>query len=333
MPQSPGVPVDSPSIFVVLNAASGSESADQTHETIAGVLEAAGRRHRILVAGPDGPLKRLAAQAVELAQGSPQGAMVVAAGGDGTINTVAQTVLDTAPALPFGVIAQGTFNYFARVHGLPLETEAATRLLLTARARPVQVGLVNDKVFLVNASLGLYPELLEDREAWKQRFGRSRPVAFLAGLVSLFGERRQLHIGLECDGVLHDVRTPTLFVGNNALQLERLGLPAAAALSEGQLVAVKLKPITTPALFGLLLRGALGQLGEAETVDSMAFSRMTVQRLRRGLPYRRGRIKAAVDGEIVWLKAPLVFRPSPHPLLLLSPEATGAEGQEGTEWR
>ncbi|MGE5386232.1 MAG: diacylglycerol/lipid kinase family protein, partial [Betaproteobacteria bacterium] len=200
MPQPPAAPVDSPAIFVVLNAASGSDSVDQTRETIAAVLESAGCRHRIFVAGRDGSPGQLAVQAVALARSTGAGA-VVAAGGDGTINTVAQAVLDADPTLGFGVIAQGTFNYFARVHSLPLEPEAATRLLLTGRPQPVQIGLVNERVFLVNASLGLYPALLEDREAWKRKLGRSRPVAFLAGLLSLLGEHRQLHIGLECDGV------------------------------------------------------------------------------------------------------------------------------------
>ena len=49
----------------------------------------------------------------------------------------------------------------------------------------MQVGLLNDRPFLVNASLGLYPQLLEDREAFKQKFGRSRLVALWSGLVTL----------------------------------------------------------------------------------------------------------------------------------------------------
>jgi diacylglycerol kinase family enzyme len=55
------------------------------------------------------------------------------------------------------VLPQGTFNYFSRTHGIPLDTTDATRALLAGMIRPVQVGLLNDRVFLVNASLGLYP--------------------------------------------------------------------------------------------------------------------------------------------------------------------------------
>ena len=54
--------------------------------------------------------------------------------------------------------------------------------MLRARAHPVQAGLVNGHVFLVTASLGLYPQLLQDREAWKREYARSRLVALGAGL-------------------------------------------------------------------------------------------------------------------------------------------------------
>ena len=165
-------------------------------------------------------MQALAQQAVECARA--ERGVVVAAGGDGTLNTVAQAVLGSGCA--FGVLPQGTFNYFGRNHGIPSDTAAATRLLLSARAQPVQVGLVNERVFLVNASLGLYPQLLEDREAWKQQYGRHRLVAFGSALATLLREHRQLRIRVERAGKAHVVRTPTLFVANNRLQLEQIGI-------------------------------------------------------------------------------------------------------------
>jgi len=61
-------------------------------------------------------------------------------------------------------------------NGIRQDIQAPTRALLNARVEPVQVGRLNDQVFLVNASLGLYPHLLEDREAAKEVHGRSRVV-------------------------------------------------------------------------------------------------------------------------------------------------------------
>ena len=295
--------------FIVLNAGSGKRDTETIEATIRGVLEQAGRRYDLARIDHPRQLPQLAERAVKLAQ-QQQGAVVVA-GGDGTINAVAQVALNSG--LPFGVLPQGTFNYFSRAHGIPADTATATRLLLDATVRGVQVGLINDRVFLVNASLGLYPRLLEERETYKQKFGRSRLVALCAGVITLLREHRQLVLGLEHEGQSRVLRTPTLVVGNNALQLEQVGIPHADAVQQGLLVAIIVRPIGTLALFGLLCRGALGQLGNADHVVSFAFDRLTVR------PYRRRRIKVAMDGEVTWLRTPLVFQVAPHPLPLLVP--------------
>lgn len=147
------------------------------------------------------------------------------AGGDGTINAVLQAVLPTRR--PFGIIPQGTFNYSSRAHGIPLDSAEATKSLLTARVEPVQVGMVNDRAFLVNASLGLYPQLLQDREEYKRQYGRQRSVAMYAGLVTLLREHRQWIVEVQHEQGSETLRTPTIFVGNNALQLEQIGLEQA----------------------------------------------------------------------------------------------------------
>lgn len=303
--------------FIVLNAGAGHNDVAQTAAVIHAELGGAGCSHEILSAQSGAEIPVLAKRAVRLAQ--QHRGTVVAAGGDGTINAVAQAVLGCGR--PFGVLPQGTFNYFGRTHGIPQDTREATAALLTASVQPTQVGLLNDRVFLVNASLGLYPQLLEDREAFKQRFGRSRFVAFCAGIRSLLGEHRQLHLQIELDGQTRRVRTPTLFVGNNELQLRQIGIAEADRAGAGRLVAIVLKPVGTLTLLGLMLRGALGHLGDADQVDSFVLQQLRVQSSRNA----RRRYKVAMDGEICWLTAPLLFRVAPEPLLLLTPPTPTAE--------
>lgn len=298
-------------LFIVINAASGHHQDGDVKAALTGVFAKSGREFEFLEVTEPAQLQAQASRAV--AQASTRGGVVVAAGGDGTINAVAGAVLGSA--CPFGVLPQGTFNYFARSHAIPQDTLAAAHALLRASVRPVQVGKVNGQLFLVNASLGLYPQLLEDREAWKQQWGRSRLVAFAAGLASVFQARGQLDLQIETAGQAAALRTPTLFVGNNHLQLSRVGIneQQTDAVEQGQLAAIVVRPIGTLALFGLLMRGLLGQLGEAENIDSFSFRRLTVT--PRGLK----RIKVATDGEIAWMRAPLVFEVAPQPLLLLVP--------------
>ncbi|MBE2242208.1 MAG: diacylglycerol kinase [Burkholderiaceae bacterium] len=315
----PPSPPPSPMLHIVINAGSGHQNADATQAVIAGVLDEAGRACHFHRADDPARLPDVARAAVAAAQAD--GGVVVAAGGDGTINTVAQQVL--ASGRPFGVLPQGTFNYFSRAHGIPSDTAQATRVLVTGTPRPVQVGLVNDRIFLVNASLGLYPKLLEDREAYKRQFGRSRLVAFAAGLVTLFGAHRKLRLQIEYAELSRRLRTPTLFVGNNRLQMEQIG--AAGAFEQGQLAAIALKPVGFFGMLGLLLRGATSRLADAENVENFGFDSLAVRpsRLRR-----RKAMKVATDGEVTWLEPPLEFRVSPVPLLLLTPNpaADGAGG-------
>jgi diacylglycerol kinase family enzyme len=318
MPPS-AVPPDAP-FFIVLNAGSGRRDAEAAREAIEGVLSGAGRRFRIQAVERTEPLRPHVEHAV--AEACAGGGVVVAAGGDGTINAVAQAALGRD--CPLGVLPQGTFNYFSRVHGIPSDTAEATRLLLTARPQPVQVGLVNGRVFLVNASLGLYPQLLEDREAWKQQFGRTRLVALGAGLATLLREHRQLQLVIELPGTVRRIRTPTLFVGNNRLQLEQIGIEQARALENGRLAAITLRPVGTLEMLGLLVRGALGRLGDADQVRSMGFEHMSV---RPALPYGRRRVKLATDGEVLWMRTPLDFRVAPQPLWLLKPDAPPPDGE------
>ena len=277
-------------------------------------LREAGRTGTVHFAAP-GELARVAREGA--AKALADGSAVVAVGGDGTINTVAQAA--HAAGCAMGVLPEGTFNYFAREHGAPTEPAEALRWLLDARPEPAQVSAINERVFLVNASLGLYPDLLQDRERWQARFGRGRVVALGAALATLLRAQGSLRLSIESDGKLREVRTLTLFVGNNRLQLEQLGLsdPGAqpeGAAADGHITAVILKPINTVAMVGLVLRGALGQLGDAGGVEHFDCRRLVVEPT---IALGRRRVKVAFDGEVGWMTVPLAIRVLPKPLWLL----------------
>jgi len=296
-----------------MNAASGDGDKAAVRETIERVLHDAGRPFVTRVAERGEQIPQRAAEAV--AQAVAEDGIVVAAGGDGTLNAVAQAVLPSGR--PFGVLPQGTFNYFARAHRLPLEPEAAARAWLAGHVREVQVGEVNGHAFLVNASLGIYTRLLHAREEDNQRFGRYRVVAAWAALRTLWRERHTLRLSLQADGgAARRMHTPTLFVGNNALQLERLGLAEAVAVeSHGRLALITIQPVGTATMLWLALRGAFAALGDADEVQSVAFRELVATPLR---PTRKP-LQVAYDGELRWLTPPLRFAVAGQPLRLLVP--------------
>ncbi|RYZ02997.1 MAG: diacylglycerol kinase [Myxococcales bacterium] len=296
-------------LLIVLNVGSGHSDTAEVRSVIERVLGAAGRPFTVHEVKDGADLSQIAAAAVENARET--GAVVVAAGGDGTINTVAQATLGSGCA--FGVLPLGTFNYFSRAHGIPSEPEEACRILLGDRAFQVQVGLVNDRVFLVNGSIGLYPQLLEEREDAKRRLGRTRWVAIGAALKTLFTAHLQLRLDIESKQGRRHIVTPTLFVGNNRLQLERVGI-SGGALDDHRLTAVTLAPVSPLGMLGLVLRAIIGKLGAAEQVESFDFETLTVRSR-----FRARHFKVATDGEVERMRAPLRFRVAPHALWLIRP--------------
>ena len=292
------------------------------------------QEHNVIWHVPDQPgdIVQLARDAAQAAL--TDGGLVVAAGGDGTINAVASAAL--LAGVPLGVVPMGTFNYFSREHGLALDPETAVQDMLQALKdgdlRPVQVGFVNRRMFVVNASVGLYTKMLAHREMASLRFGRSRWVAVAAAVWTLFrpssGRRWRVvmktHRG--ADAVQEEHLVTTLFVGNNPLQLDRMGLPQAQMVADGgKLAVIMLKPQGRWAVARTVWNAATGQLDKDNAVVSIACSELTVT----PASWRPPQVKLAFDGEREWMAPPLHFRLSERPLWLVAPTTlTREEGPQ-----
>lgn len=315
-------------IFVVLNGASGRASQQQKIDAIRAALDGSDRSAELLIAHRPGELPALANRAADLA--IRRRGVIAAAGGDGTVSLVARVAV--ARGITMGVVPEGTFNMLARCHGIPEDPVEAVGVLLNGRVRPIQVGRLNDLTFLVNASIGLYPRLLSERETYKRRFGRSRVVAVWAALATLIGKHRPLDVALVVDGQEQRLRTPTLFVGNNRMQLERIGIEEAAALDRHRLVALASEPVGTLGALKLLLQGAIGRLDQADELITFVFESLTVH---KPVPRRPGgargrvqRIRIAIDGESQTVLSPLTFGICENPLNLIVPPAPEDDHQE-----
>jgi diacylglycerol kinase family enzyme len=300
-------------VCIVINGSAGSAQGDARRNELEAALVAKGLPFEFFSAASGGDMPACAAHAVRRAQ--EEHGLVAAVGGDGTINTVAQA-LQGAEA-PLGVLPAGTFNYFARAHALPEDIADAVALWHDGLPQPVQAGWVNEQLFVVNASIGLYPKMLRAREEDNARLGRWRVVAAWAALRTVLRDNRSLHLDLDSDGQTERVRTPTLFVGNNALQLEQFGLPHAQALDNGSaLAAVRVRPLGSWRLIGLALRGLMGSLGPAPEVSATLVRELRVA--PRGRRARRP-LAVAFDGELRTMQPPLHFRVAPAALRLIKP--------------
>ena len=292
-------------VDVIINVRSGTPGKEAAAERVTEFLSSRGMDARVeLVRTPDD----LPAAVERASAGNAD--IVVAGGGDGTIAAVASGVLDTPKVL--GVLPLGTFNYFAQRIGLPLELDAALEVIATApTTTTMSVGEVNGRVFLNNSSIGLYPEVLKQRESTYRRIGRSQVAAYLSVAFVLMQPPAFLNLQLTADGTPLVRRTPLLFVGSNPHQMASFGIPGYECLEDGRLALYITKPMSVTQLWGLALRGFFRGLHGANELEIICARELQVS-------LRRKRVRVAMDGEIARLSSPLRYRLRANALRVLT---------------
>jgi diacylglycerol kinase family enzyme len=221
----------------------------------------------------------------KLARDAEAGALAMA-GGDGSLAVVAGVAIERG--LPFACIPFGTRNHFARDLGLDRDDPiGALDALVDGDERTIDVGRANDRLFLNNVSLGVYAQLVHRREHHRRR---SNAFARLRALAIVASHREPIDITVDGEPIAARI----VLVSNNAYTLEVLSIGERERLDEGRL------HLYAPS--GLLRTGWEERSGEGFTIDA-----------------RRGRLRAAVDGEPEELETPIEFRVEPRALRVLVP--------------
>lgn len=236
--------------------------------------------------------------------------IVVAAGGDGTLNTVATKLMTTE--IPIGILPLGTFNYVARLLHIPLDLLKAAEVIAQGRVREVHVAQINDHIYLNNASLGLYPLFIQRRELYNRHFGRFTLHAYTSALDVLIRDRKELKLEIEIDGKKYPLKTPLIFFGNNQLQLAEMNLRLAKCAELGKVVGVVVAKSDKRTLFKILWQLIRGNLDHAPDVYS--FSADNVQ-----IHSKAKKLTLALDGEIVEMQPPLHISVRKHALKIMVP--------------
>ncbi|MGI3163947.1 diacylglycerol/lipid kinase family protein [Pseudooceanicola sp. 200-1SW] len=312
-PAQPGQSQNGP-FLVIANEASGTNArdSDAIRRALA-VLEEAGARLRHWSPGDDRALNAILEE--EIAAGVRT---VVAAGGDGTAMALADAMAGRDAAL--AVLPLGTFNYFARGLGLSETPEEAARALLGAERRAIRVGAVNGQIFLNNASLGIYPSILKEREDVYRRFGRRRLMAHWSVLRTFWRFQRPMQLTLTlADGRRRSYRTPLLFVARSAYQLERFHLAGAEAIQRDHLALLIGRGHSRAALFRLAWRLVTRTMQEGRDYHLVEAERVRVETARR-------RPLLAFDGEKRRDRSPFDFAMADQPLTILLPAARREAG-------
>ena len=305
-------------ISVIVNSGSGQGCSPEWARELEQKFRAEGLAATVVLIDDGAKLLDAATKAVKSGART-----VIAAGGDGTVSGVASRLAGTGVTL--GVLPQGTLNHFAKDLGIPLDLDAAVKVIAHGREIAVDAGEVNGRVFVNNSSLGLYPDIVLDRERQRSRLGRGKWRALLAASIHAARRYPVLSLTLELDGKAYERRSAFVFIGNNEYQMEGFEIGERATLSGGRL---SLYVTQRTGRFGLLRLAFLAlfhRLAQARDFDKVTAASFVVHT-------RHKRLRVATDGEVTMMETPLNYRILPAALRVLVPrEESGLDRTQKTQ--
>lgn len=289
--------------FVILNPAAGSvKDVDAVTERIRQLPEA-----EVCVTRKPGAAVRSTKAA--LRKGCT---MVVAAGGDGTLNEVVNGLGENASAVVVGLIPLGTGNDFARTLELPTDLDAAIAVLRAGHSRAIDlVRVTSDRVrYFVNVSAGGFSGLVDEKltPEMKKTWG---PLAYLRSAAAALPELRAYHTTLSLDKT--ESLTLSLYnvvIANGRYVGGGTQIAPEASIDDGLLDIILIPEESATDLALLAAQVALGNHLSSDAIVFRRAARVTV-RSQPGMWFN-------VDGELVG-NEPAVFEVLPRALRFIVP--------------
>ena len=213
--------------------------------------------------------------------------LIVAVGGDGTLNEVAASLVGTAAT--FGLIPCGSGNGLARHLGIPGRVEPALEILRTGQPRLIDTGLADGRPFFNLAGLGFEADLA----ARFNQLHRRRFFSYLRSGAALFRTHQPQECRIEHGGRSESARVFTLAVANGSQYGHHALIASGARVDDGLLDLTVVPPVTILRALPLLARLFTGSLGRDRKVPRLQTARFVVERPSPGLIHTDGETHSA----------------------------------------
>lgn len=251
------------------------------------------------------------AEAVRSHRGKPR---VVVGGGDGTLGGAAAILANSPTAL--AILPLGTRNHLARQLGIPLDLAQAAAVAVDGQRRRIDLGSAGDRVFVNNASFGIYTRFVRQRE----QVSGPKWLASIPATWHVLRNMRAQHFMLEIDGGARAITTPLLFVGNNQYSIEPGQFGERETLEDGQLSVLAVAAQAPHNLIGFAARAVVGLAHpERDFAECANATEVVID--------GQGWIEGAFDGELEWLPLPLTLRSLPRALGVVTPRESASSDQ------
>ncbi len=180
--------------------------------------------------------------------------IVVAVGGDGSINEIARGLVGSNTAL--AIIPLGSGNGLARALKIPLNVDKAMELVATGRPRPMDVGFANEHLFLSNAGIGFDAKVAEEFRHTKHR----GLYGYASQVIRSFRSYRYLPYRIDIDGRQLEEPAFLLTIANGNQFGFEFKLAAEATVFDGKFDLCLVPPINFWELAPLSIHSLLGNL-------------------------------------------------------------------------
>lgn len=269
---------------IIVNPNAGSvEETGELQEKLASLPDTS-----VALTAAEGDAERIARDAVR------SGAdLVVAAGGDGTLNEVVNGLAEDFGRARLGLIPLGTGNDFARTINVPADLDASLAILQEGRARATDVGRVTFggkcRHFINMAVGGFSPIVSERADEAKERWG---PLAYLRGAIGALPELSGFKSTLcFADGERMEIETYNIVLSNGRYVAAGIPVAPGSILDDG-LLDVLIAPVTTIPQLAVLVPQVL--LGRHMESDLLVFRQTASVEITADPPMMWN-----VDGEII----------------------------------
>jgi YegS/Rv2252/BmrU family lipid kinase len=226
-------------------------------------------------------------------------ALLVVGGGDGTISAAASALVGTKTRL--GILPLGTLNHFARDLGLPTDLDEAAKLIAGGREKRVDVAEMNQRIFINNSAIGLYPLMVLDRDLQQQRLGRSKRLAMIVASVRALARFNHHRLTLTVNDQKAQIDTPLLFVGNNDYRIDIGCAGRRNRIDGGELCVMVMRKKTRSGLIAASVRALFNRSRSDDMVRIDGVERLRVASYRPHLA-------VSLDGEVVSSVPPLDYK-------------------------
>jgi diacylglycerol kinase (ATP) len=212
--------------------------------------------------------------------------VIVAIGGDGTVNEVVQGMVFSHT--PLGLIPGGTGNDFVRSLRIPNRLEQAVDIVLAGQTRTIDVGKINDTYFANNIGFGF--DAAVNITTYGMSGGAGGLSLYLRALVRTLGKYRPVQLTIAMNGRTIDQETFLLSIGNGTTCGGGFKLTPHAKLDDQLLDVTLIRPLPLASLLWHFPKVFLG------TIDRVSYA--SVERTAELIITSNGPVPIHVDGEI-----------------------------------